>query len=296
MADIFLSHASTNKDKVRRIAELLIEEGYEVWWDGELPPHRSYTDVIQEEIGRAKVVLVAWSQEGVTSEWVRAEADIGRAGRKLVQVAVDSCQLPLPFNQIHVVSLTGWRGNRTDAEWQLILRSIAELVARPELPEPAGTDAPTAAPSQPRLRRRQRLLRSAFGIAATAMFGAAVGVMGARFWAIQHHPPRPPDYVIADSDKRILTSAEIKAMPVDKLRVARNELFARHGYIFKQGGDMRAYFCQLDWYLKAPKQDLVVPETQWNAAENTNLTMILGEECARNPSMALCPKGAVKPK
>ena len=41
MADIFLSHASTNKDKVRRIAELLMEEGYEIWWDGELPPHRS---------------------------------------------------------------------------------------------------------------------------------------------------------------------------------------------------------------------------------------------------------------
>ena len=33
------------------------------------------------------------------------------------------------------------------------------------------------------------------------------------------------------------------------LKVIRNEIFARHGYIFKNGGEMEKYFSSKEWYI-----------------------------------------------
>ena len=41
-------------------------------------------------------------------------------------------------------------------------------------------------------------------------------------------------------------------MSLSELKIMRNEIFARHGYIFKTP-EMRAYFSQQDWYQKTPK-------------------------------------------
>lgn len=41
------------------------------------------------------------------------------------------------------------------------------------------------------------------------------------------------EYIFADSDNKYLTEDEILRVDVKKLKIARNEIFARHGYIFK---------------------------------------------------------------
>jgi hypothetical protein len=50
-----------------------------------------------------------------------------------------------------------------------------------------------------------------------------------------------------DGSERILGQADIKNFTSYELKIMRNEIFARHGYIFKTD-DMRRYFSQQSWY------------------------------------------------
>lgn len=46
---------------------------------------------------------------------------------------------------------------------------------------------------------------------------------------------------------RYLNNIDINGLSSDDLKIMRNEIFARHGYIFKTD-DMRQYFSQQSWY------------------------------------------------
>ena len=100
MADVFISYARSTEPQARLVAETLRALGYAVWRDDELPAHRSYAEVIEERLKAAKAVVVLWSAEAVSSEWVQSEADRARAERKLVQLSVDGSALPMPFDRI----------------------------------------------------------------------------------------------------------------------------------------------------------------------------------------------------
>ena len=86
MSDVFVSYARASEAEARRVAAGLRALGYAVWSDEELPAHRSYADVIEERIDAARAVVVLWTAEAATSEWVRSEANRAREQRKLVQL------------------------------------------------------------------------------------------------------------------------------------------------------------------------------------------------------------------
>ena len=136
MADIFISYASSSDRDAARVVNALRETGHTVWRDDELPPHRAYAEVIEERLADAKAVVVLWSRDAVKSQWVRAEADIARSAGKLVQIAMDDCLPPLPFNQIQCARLHDWDGGSTHQEWRRVLTSVEDLLARPA---PNGT-------------------------------------------------------------------------------------------------------------------------------------------------------------
>jgi len=49
------------------------------------------------------------------------------------------------------------------------------------------------------------------------------------------------------ASQRLLSIAELHTMTKQELRIMRNEIFARHGYIFKTS-DMKGYFAKQPWY------------------------------------------------
>ncbi|MCP5396191.1 MAG: TIR domain-containing protein [Sphingomonadaceae bacterium] len=142
MVDVFISYAREDEAFVAKIAQAVKAEGYEVWWDDDLPPHKSYGDVITEKIGEAKAAIVVWSAHAAASEWVRAEADVARNAKKLVQTVIDGTTPPLPFNQIQHADLSGWTGEGDDRDWRKVLASLAELNGR-TAPQPVE-DTPSA--------------------------------------------------------------------------------------------------------------------------------------------------------
>jgi hypothetical protein len=57
MSEIFLSYKSEDREKAQIIAEALERNGYTVWWDRIIPPGKTFTQVIEEEIDAANCVL-----------------------------------------------------------------------------------------------------------------------------------------------------------------------------------------------------------------------------------------------
>ena len=88
MSDVFISYARSTAREAQAIGDALRALGYSVWRDDDLPSHRSYSDVIEEQLDLAKAVVVVWPNEAVRSQWVRSEADRARSHDKLVQLAV----------------------------------------------------------------------------------------------------------------------------------------------------------------------------------------------------------------
>ncbi|HXQ09707.1 MAG TPA: TIR domain-containing protein [Caulobacteraceae bacterium] len=151
MSDVFISYARSTARQAQAITEALRALGYSVWRDDDLPSHRSYSDVIEEQLTSAKSVLVIWSAEAVKSHWVRSEADRARADNKLVQVAVDDgARLPMPFDQIQCADLAGWKGEPGHPAWSKVVASIADVVGG-NAPAPAPAAAVAAARPAPAL-------------------------------------------------------------------------------------------------------------------------------------------------
>ncbi len=144
MSDVFISYARGNKDVARRIATAVVAEGYGVWWDDDIPPHVSYSELIADKIATAKAAIVIWSREAAASEWVRAEADIARGARKLIQTSVDGTTPPLPFNLIQFAAIGDWNGEADHPGWKRVRASLAALCGAP-----TGTELPTAPPMSP---------------------------------------------------------------------------------------------------------------------------------------------------
>jgi adenylate cyclase len=99
----------------------------------------------------AKAVVVIWSAEAAKSEWVQSEADRARTERKLVQLRVDACVLPMPFDRIQCADLCGWSGDLDAHDWRKVVASVADLVTGPtgETSSIAAAPPPLALPSKP---------------------------------------------------------------------------------------------------------------------------------------------------
>lgn len=79
-------------------------------------------------------------------------------------------------------------------------------------------------------------------------------------------------YVLEDSARRYLTADELSYMSKSELRLARNEIYARHGRMF-DSADLQNYFNSMDWYygtIPAAEFD----ESVLNEYEKANLILI----------------------
>jgi curli biogenesis system outer membrane secretion channel CsgG len=88
-------------------------------------------------------------------------------------------------------------------------------------------------------------------------------------------PPPPPASTNAagmrypEASQRALSAAELAPLSKAELKLMRNEIYARHGYIF-QTKDMRDYFSRQPWY--TPRQRAV--EQFFSLIEQNNVMLI----------------------
>src|SRR2546428_10411035 len=90
MVDIFLSYAKEDREVARKIATLLGNAGWAVWWDRRIPAGRTWRSVLEEALRDMRCMVVLWSAHSIESDWVRDEADEGRGRKKLVPGLIEA--------------------------------------------------------------------------------------------------------------------------------------------------------------------------------------------------------------
>jgi hypothetical protein len=142
--DVFISYKREERPQVERIAGALRALGLNVWFDERLSSGKSFDEEINHQVRTAKAVLVCWSPGAAASEWVRAEASIGRQRGVLTACCLERCELFPPFNLVHAEDLSTGRLDAANPAWAKLLDRIGDLVGRRSL-----IGAPSASDSVP---------------------------------------------------------------------------------------------------------------------------------------------------
>lgn len=134
-AEIFLSYARSDRERAKIFAETLVKQGYSVWWDRNIPHGRKFDEYILEKLNQAKCVIVLWSKDSVKSDWVKDEAERGKRREILVPVLIDDVDIPLGFGRYQTAQLFNWRGTLPNEEFELLSKSIAEILGQRQAEE-----------------------------------------------------------------------------------------------------------------------------------------------------------------
>jgi hypothetical protein len=130
MSDIFISYAHSDRARAQNLAKALEQHGWSVWWDPRIPPGKIFDEVIEKALNAAKCVVVLWSKNSVTSDWVKAEATEGKKRKILVPVLIDDVEIPLEFRRIQAASLVEWKETSTNQEYNQLLEAIAAILGK----------------------------------------------------------------------------------------------------------------------------------------------------------------------
>jgi adenylate cyclase len=148
MADVFISYARTDKERVAPLVTALEAKGWSVWWDPEIAAGQQFDDQIEAEINAARAVLVVWTPTSVASRWVRGEAREAADRGILVPVRFEDARLPMDVRALHTTDLDNWGEDPESPPFQEILRALGSMIA-PQAAKPAPGSTPSATASGP---------------------------------------------------------------------------------------------------------------------------------------------------
>src|SRR5215475_1842717 len=111
MSDIFVSYASEDRNRVLPLVNGLEKTGWSTFWDRVIPAGKTWRQVIGSELRVCRSVVVVWTENSVTSEWVLEEAETGKRRLILVPVLLDNVEPPFGFGSIQYANLTMWNGD-----------------------------------------------------------------------------------------------------------------------------------------------------------------------------------------
>ena len=99
--DVFVSHSSRDKARVRRLAEALRADGLAVWFDEwVIQPGDEIYNAIEHGLEYARTLVLCLSQQSLASDWVKLERNTAifrdpmNKERRFVPVLLDECKLP----------------------------------------------------------------------------------------------------------------------------------------------------------------------------------------------------------
>lgn len=81
------------------------------------------------------------------------------------------------------------------------------------------------------------------------------------------------EYIFPDSDKKYLSEDEIRSKTVDEMMIGRNEIFARHGYIFDDE-NLKQHFEGTSWYKGTIPAEQFDSDQTFNDFERKNVELI----------------------
>lgn len=155
VANVFISYARRDRDRVRGLAAALEDEALSVWWDPNLVPGKRFRDIIARELSAADSVVVVWTAASVQSDYVQDEAEEARERGVLVPITLEPIKPPAGFRQVQAADLSQWTGSRQHPEFRMLLTAVRTLVeaaraaAESEGSAEPGAFAPEAKADEP---------------------------------------------------------------------------------------------------------------------------------------------------
>lgn len=143
MADIFISYARADRDKIEKLAAALEAEGYSVWWDRNIEGGSEFSKDIERELEAARAVIVAWSRAACESRWVKDEANVAAEDGKLIAISLHGGEPPIGFRQFHALPYS----NDTPDSFERLKRTLSSKVCGSS-PVRAGTAAKLSTPAK----------------------------------------------------------------------------------------------------------------------------------------------------
>jgi hypothetical protein len=153
VANVFISYARRDKDRVAALTAAIEAEGLSVWWDSDLVPGRRYRQVIADQLAAADCVIVTWTAASLESDWVQDEAEEGRQRGVLIPVLLEPVRAPAGFRQVQAADLSQWTGSAQHPEFRSLVFAVRSLVqiaratGQSAAPPPPGAVAEAAAES-----------------------------------------------------------------------------------------------------------------------------------------------------
>jgi DNA-binding response OmpR family regulator len=130
-AELFLSYSRQDQQRIELLASLLQEAGWTVWWDRHIKTGAAFDRVIEQALTNARAVIVAWSENSVGSDWVRAEAAYALDSNKLLPVRLDKAVPPLRFINVQTINFASWDGTRGDNAFRTLAADLSHLIGEP---------------------------------------------------------------------------------------------------------------------------------------------------------------------
>jgi hypothetical protein len=151
MTDIFISYAREDRARAARLANALEASGRSVWWDRKIIAGQSFDEAIERELEAAKRILVLWSKDSISSEWVRNEAAVAAERGVLVPARIDPVKLPLEFRRRQMLDLVDWDGDPTHEGFRALCDAME--IGSPLVRDEAAVPGPSPARSGSRSPR-----------------------------------------------------------------------------------------------------------------------------------------------
>ncbi len=136
MADVFVSYARSDKERVAPLVAAIEAQGWSVWWDPEISPGQEFDRQIAAELQLARAVVVVWTPKSVESRWVRGEAREALERGILVPVRFDAASLPLDVRALHTTDLDDSMLEACGPQVREVLRAIGALIGTPGAASP----------------------------------------------------------------------------------------------------------------------------------------------------------------
>jgi len=157
--DVFLSHNSADKPRVRVLAERLRAAGLRVWLDEwAIKLGDDIYLAIERGLDTARVLILCLSRAAIDSGWVSAErstalfSDPTNEGRRFIPVLLDDCELPRMLRRFKYLDYRQETGAAFD-ELLAACKPNGEPTPPGPAPRPARRPAP---PDGPPLQRPAR--------------------------------------------------------------------------------------------------------------------------------------------
>ena len=264
--DIFISYSRQDIEVVDKICKHLEANGITYFRDiFDIAISNIFPQTLADGILSSKLVLFIASQHSFASNYTSKEVTFAYQNHiTILPLAVDDTPMPtrysFMFSDVQCLSLT-------NTPIQRLMEDIKKVLSEHNDTNQPAQQIQVAQPKMSVAKKGVSLKGIVAIILASIIIVTALGV-GAFYFLADKTTTTEITYNSADeyyhiTGSRKLTYDDIKGLSNRELRIMRNEIYARHGYIF-QDAKLRDHFLQKPWYTPQTKNVALSSIEQYN--------------------------------